>query len=172
MQSFGSTDFSARDSSRPMPPMPEIGRPESYYARCCHEADKRGDHNAHEAYKVGQYVTLALVPSLTWEQKIKYFSHALKRHCVPPPYPDDTIWMFFQQLADLVRTNCGHEALRLASQEDDLYAARLQMGQTRDVIEDDAEIFFGKLIGSCEGCPEHFNESDWSQLRLIRDQWI
>src|SRR5438874_1140430 len=64
MQSFGTTQ-----PSRRMPPMPEIGHPESFYAKKCHEADYRNDHNAHEACKVGQYVTLALDPSLQWEQK-------------------------------------------------------------------------------------------------------
>lgn len=167
MQSFGTAQ-----PSRRMPEMPEIGHPESYYAKRCHEADHRNDHNAHEAGKVGQYVTLALDGSLQWEQKLKYFQHALKRHCSPPPYPDDEVWMFYQQLADLVRQHAGAEALRLASLEDDLYAARIQMGQTREKIEDDAETFFGRILGSGENCPEWFNETDWSQLKLIRDQWI
>ena len=158
--------------SRRMPEMPEIGHPESYYASRVHDADRRGDHHSHEAYKVGQYVTLALDPSLTWEHKLKYFQHALKRHCVPPPYPDDDVWMFYQQLADLVRQFCGQEALRLSSLEDDLFAARLQMGQSREKIEDDAETFFGRLLGTGDTCPEWFNETDWSQLKIIRDQWI
>jgi hypothetical protein len=152
--------------------MPEIGHPESYYAKCVHDADRRGDHHSHEAHKVGQYVTLALDPTLAWEQKLKYFTHALKRHCVPPPYPDDAVWMFYQQLAELVRAYAGQEALRLASLEDDLYAARLQMGQNRDKIEDDAEVFFSKLMGAGETSPDYFNETDWAQLKLIRDQWI
>jgi hypothetical protein len=152
--------------------MPEIGHPESYYAKMVHDADKRGDHHSHESYKVGQYVTLALDPSLSWEQKLKYFTHALKRHCVPPPYPDDAVWMFYQQLAELVRAYAGQEALRLASLEDDLYAARLQMGQDRGKIEDDAEVFCGTLMGAGDMPPDYFNETDWSQLKLIRDQWI
>ncbi|MGH7180296.1 MAG: hypothetical protein ACREJC_23155, partial [Tepidisphaeraceae bacterium] len=148
------------------------GHPESYYAKRVHEADRMGDHNAHEAFKVGQYVTLALDPTLEWVQKVKYFQHALKRHCVPPPYPDDDLWMFYQQLAELVRQYSGQEALRLASLEDDLYAARLQMGQTREHIEDDAEVYFARLLGAGDTCPEWFNESDWAQLKMIRDQWI
>lgn len=154
--------------------MPEIGRPESFYAKLVHKADKAGEIHSHEAYKVGQYVTLAMDPHLTWEEKLKYFRHAIKRHCNPPPYPDDEVWMFYQQLADLVRQYAGQECLRLASLEDDLYAARLSMGQSREKIEDDAETFFGRLLGTGAGeaCPDWFNESDWSQLRLIRDQWI
>ena len=46
------------------------------------------------------------------------------------------------------------------------------MGQNRDKIEDDAEVFFGTLMGSGDTQPEYFNETDWSQLKLIRDQWI
>ena len=158
--------------TRQLPAMPEIGRPESFYAKLVHTADRQGDTHAHEAAKVGQYVTLAMDPSLAWDDKLKYFQHALKRHCVPPPYPDDDVWMFYQQLAELVRAHCGHEALRLASLEDDLYAARLSMGQSRDKIEDDAEQYFGRLLGSGEHCPEWFNDTDWHQLKLIRDQWI
>jgi hypothetical protein len=158
--------------SRQLPPMPQIGHPESYYAKLSHEADRQGDRHAREANKVGQYVTLAMDPHLTWEEKLKYFSHALKRHCQPPPYPDDIVWMFYQQLADLVRQYCGFEALRLASTEDDLYAARISMGQNRDKVDDDAEVYFAKLLGQRDVCPEWFNEADWSQLKLIRDQWI
>ena len=158
--------------TRQLPMMPEIGRPESFYAKLVHTADRQGDTHAHEAAKVGQYVTLALDPQLSWEEKLKYFQHALKRHCVPPPYPDDDVWMFYQQLADLVRTQSGQEALRLSSLEDDLYAARLSMGQEREKIEDDAEHFFLRLLGSGDTSPEWFNEDDWHQLKLIRDQWI
>jgi hypothetical protein len=89
--------------TRQLPQMPEIRRPESYYAKLVHQADRAGDTHSHEASKVGQYVTLAMDPSLDWSQKLKNFQHALKRHCVPPPYPDDDVWMFYQQLADLVR---------------------------------------------------------------------
>jgi hypothetical protein len=80
--------------------------------------------------------------------------------------------MFYQQLANLVRQYAGQEALRIASSEDDLYAARVSMGQNREKIEDEAEAFFGKLLGSAESCPEWFSETDWQQLKLIRDQWI
>ncbi len=155
-----------------LPSLPEIGHPEMYYAKLVHRADKAGNTHAHEAHKVGQYITLALDPQLTWEQKLKYFRHALKRHCVPPPYPDENVWMFYQKLADLVRQHAGQEALRLASTEDDLYAARLSMGQEHEKIEDDAEEFFTKLTGLADACPDWCNEDDWAQLKLIRDQWI
>ena len=152
--------------------MPEIGRPESCYAQLMHQADRQGQIHLREAAKVGQYITLALDPSLTWDEKLKYFRHALKRHCSPPPLPDDAVWMFYQSLADLVRQYCGQEALRLASAEDDRYAALLRLGQRREKIEDDAEPFFMHLMGSSDHCPEWFSETDWAQLKLIRDQWI
>ena len=156
---------------RVFPPMPEIGRPEAWYAKMVHRADKAGDQFGHEAYKVGQYVTLAMDEHLTWEQKLKYLNHALKRHCQPPPFPDDEVWMFYRQLADTVRQYAGQEALRMASLEDDMYAARLSMGQSREKIAEDAEIFFAQLVPG-EQTPGWFNEEDYKQLKLIRDQWI
>ena len=154
-----------------LPTLPEIGHPEAWYAKKVHEADHWGDKHAHEAYKVGQYVTLGMDPHLEWEEKLKYFKHALKRHCQPPPLPDDNVWMFYRQLTDLVRQHAGQEALRLASTEDDLYATRINMGQTRDDIENEAEVFFSRLCPTDE-CPAWFNQSDYDQLKLIRNQWI
>ncbi len=65
----------------------------------------------------------------------------------------------------------GRVALRLASSEDDLFAARLAMGQLREKIEDDAEAFFTRLIPT-DASPEWFNEADYDTLKLIRNQWI
>ncbi len=154
------------------PKLPEIGRSESHYARIVRSADQRGDIYAREAAKVGQYVTLALAPNLDWPAKLRYFQHAIKRHCSPPPVPDEDVWVFYRSLADLVRQYAGQEALRIASAEDDLYATRLALGSDRQVIESDAESFFAKLNGQYETSPDWFNEEDWAQLKLIRDQWI
>jgi hypothetical protein len=154
-----------------LPTLPEIGHPEAWYAKKVHEADAYHDKHAHEAYKVGQYVTLGLDPHLEWEEKLKYFKHALKRHCQPPPLPDDAVWMFYRQLTELVRQHAGQEALRIASAEDDLYATRINMGQTQEQIENEAEVFFSRLIPSDE-CPQWFNQADYDQLKLIRNQWI
>ena len=130
-----------------LPPMPEIGHPESYYARGVHQADKAGDVHTREALKVGQYITLALDYRLRWSKKLRYFEHALRRHCNPPQLASDEVWMFYRNLAHLVREHCGKEALRLASEEDDRYAERLRMGGTRDRIAADAKPFFLELIG-------------------------
>ncbi len=157
---------------RHFPPLPEIGCPESYYARLSHEADKSGDALKHECAKVGQYITLALDPAMPWDEKLKYFRHALRRHCQPQPFADDHTRAFYHALGSLVRQHAGQEVLRLASNEDDMYAARLSMGQERSQIEDEAEEFFIKVMGSGDACPEWCNEADWQQLKLIRDQWI
>jgi len=158
------------DMVQNLPPMPEIGHPESYYSRIVHQADRDSDIHRREAAKVGQYISLAIDPHLTWEEKLKYFRHAIKRHCVPPPLPEENVWMFYRSLANLVRQYAGQEALKIASTEDDLYAARLNMGQVREKIENEAEDFFARLVPT--ECPDWFNEEDYQQLKLIRDQWI
>jgi hypothetical protein len=152
------------------PPMPEIGHPETWYAKKIHEADKHGEVYVHEALKVGQYVTLALDPHLSWDEKLRYFKHALKRHCQPPPLPDEETKDFYGSLAALVREHAGREALRLASLEDDMYATRKAMGQSEEDIENDAEVFFTRLLP--DHCPDYWDHEDYDQLKLIRDQWI
>ena len=154
------------------PPMPEIGKSEAYYAALARQADADGSIYAHAAAKVGQYITLALDPHLDWPAKLRFFLHALKRHCVPPPLPDEPVWIFYRDLADLVRKYAGQEALRLASIEDDLYATRLALGAERETIESDAETFFAQLLGVGDKRPDWVCEEDWQQLKLIRDQWI
>jgi len=158
--------------TRAFPSMPEVGHPESYYAHRVHHAERHGDVHLREASKAGQYITLALNPHLAWEEKVKYFRHAIERHCQPPPFPDEDVWMFYHRLSNHVRQYAGQEALRLACEEDELYAARLAMGQDREKIEDDAEIFFQRFIPEHDQCPEWFNEEDFAQLKMIRDQWI
>jgi hypothetical protein len=158
--------------ARQLPSMPRIGEPESFYAQQVQLADRLGDPHLHEAYKVGQYISLGIDPRISWERKLKYFDHALKRHCVPPPLPDEDVWLFYRQLADLVRSHSGDEALKLASSKDDQFAQRLANGESNESISQDAEPFFLQLIGRAKERPNHFGEEDWQQLRLLRDQWI
>jgi hypothetical protein len=157
---------------RQLPEMPPVGRPESYYARQVQLSDKSGDLHLHEASKVGQYLTLAIDPRLGWLKKLKYFDHALRRHCNPPPLPDDEVWMFYQQLSNLVRFHCGEQALRLASAQDDEYARRLTTGESRNKLIGEARQFFYDLMTLGNEKPCHFTEDDWMQLKLIRDQWV
>ena len=159
-------------SSGDIPPLPEIGHPESYYAQQAKRADQFGNPHAREAYKVGQYVTLALDPRLDWEKKLRYFQHALRGHCSAPQVARDHVWLFYGQLADLVRRHAGAEALRLASGADDDWAARLRFGTSREQLKGEAIVFFRRLLGDAEKCPEHFNGEDWEQLRILRQQWL
>jgi hypothetical protein len=169
----GTSMASSSSTSLSTPTLPEIGHPESYYAKLVHKADQENSPHAREAAKVGQYITLGIDPYLSWDQKLRYFKHALRRHCQAPKIASDPVWMFYQSMAVLVRQYCGQEALRLASQEDDRLAAAIQLGgATREEIGQDAENFFASLTGFGDTCPEHFNEEDWAQLKMIRNQWI
>ncbi|MCC6239436.1 MAG: hypothetical protein IT448_03960 [Phycisphaerales bacterium] len=152
------------------PPLPEIGHPEIWYAKRIRQADDAGDTYLRQSLKVGQYITLGLDPLLSWEDKHRYFCHAIKRHCQPPPLPDEATRNFYGSLAALVREYAGREVLRLASIEDDIYAARQTMGQSEEEIENDAEIFFARLIP--DECPDYLDYEDYEQLKIIRDQWI
>jgi hypothetical protein len=154
------------------PPMPPIGLSDHDYSHLAKEAERRHDVHAKEAAKVGMYITSALKPDLPWEEKLRYFEHALHRHCNPPPYPDEETWLYYKELAALVKRYAGQEALRLASREDDFYAARLTMGQSRDKIEDEAEVFFSRLIGNGIDCPDFLTDDDFHMVKMIRDQWI
>lgn len=158
--------------ARQLPAMPVIGEPESFYAQQVKRADKINDPHLHEAFKVGQYITLGIDPRLKWESKVKYFEHALRRHCSPPPLPDEDVWLFYRQLADLVRTHAGAEALRLAGEKDDQFAMRQTRGEPREAIAEEAGAFFFQLMGNCHDRPPYFTEEDWRQLRLLRDQWV
>ncbi len=158
-------------SQQQFPPLPEIGRPDVYYTRGIMLAEQEGDLHKRAALKVGRYITFAMKPDIPWEEKKKYFLHALKHHCSPPTLDEET-QHYYDQLARLVREHAGAEALRLACIEDDMYAARKALGQDISQIEDDAEQFFLNLLGPGDHCPEYFDEADWAQLKMIRDQWI
>ena len=170
----GSASPEARmaNSMSHLPPLPQIGHPESYYARLAKQAEREGDIHAHEAAKVGQYITLGLDPNIDWDAKRRYFRHALRRHCAPPQVSSELVEVYYQRLSDLVMHHAGTEALRLASSEDDKYASRLSDGHSRRAIMEDAVEFFANLMGVDDSCPSHFKEEDWIQLRIIRNQWI
>ena len=171
---YGSASPEARmaNNMSHLPPLPQIGHPESYYARLAKQAEREGDIHAHEAAKVGQYITLALDPNIDWDAKRRYFRHALKRHCAPPQVSSELVEMYYVRLADLVMHHAGAEALRLASAEDDKYAGRMADGNSRRAIMEDAVEFFANLMGVDDSCPSHFKDEDWLQLRIIRNQWI
>ena len=155
-----------------LPPLPEVGQPESYYAKQVKLAEQQRNIHAREAYKVGQYVTLGMNRRLDWEKKLRYFQHALRSHCVAPAGASDKLWLFYGQLGDMVRQNAGAEALRLASLEDDYYMGQVNAGVPRPQIMAQAEIFFRKILGERDEKPEYLNQEDYEQLRILRNQWI
>ena len=154
-----------------IPPMPPIGHPESYYARQIHRADKYGQTHIRESLKVGQYVTLGIDPHLRWEQKRRYFEHAIRRHCCPPPLAPEYLWLFYMQLKDMVKQYAGQEAMKICSREDDRLAERVRLGESRARISEDARAFFRQLMGEGKK-PDYFSEDDWHQLAVLRDNWL
>jgi len=152
-------------------PLPVIGYPEGYYAKHIQQADAIGDTLAHCAHKVGQYVTLALDPKRSWEEKCKYFKHTLKHHCVAPTDCDEETRLYFQKLHDLVCRYASNETVRLARQEHDGYTMRLEMGVPRDTLVEEAEVFFPNLLGHGP-CPEFMTQQAFNQVSALRDKWI
>jgi hypothetical protein len=154
------------------PLLPKIGYPEAYYAQRIREADRARDLYALEAYKVAQYITLALNPQLRWEDKLRYFQHAIRRHCVTSPLSDNEVRSFFGKLAALVQRYAGHEAIRIATRENELFLSCLKLGKPLAQISADAQAFFGKLLPEDGRCPEWFTSDDFQQLQMRRKQWI
>lgn len=158
-------------AQRHLPPLPEVGHADAFYTHAIELAEQERDVHKRSAMKVGRYISLALNPAIPWGEKQRYLLHALKHYCVSPTL-DEPTQNYYEELGELVREHAGAEALRLASQEDDMYAARVALGQDRANIEDDAEAFFLRLLGPGDQRPSLFNDVDWQQLKLIRDQWI
>ena len=79
--------------------------------------------------------------------------------------------MFYQSLADALRRHAGEAALQLASREDDAYAMRLEMGEDREDICDDAARFFMSLIPEPGKCPAWFLEDDYRSLMVLWGHW-
>jgi hypothetical protein len=152
-------------------PLPVIGYPESYYYKHIKQADEAGDIMAHNAHKVGQYVTLGLDQKRDWEERTKYFNHTLKHHCVSPPDADEETKAFYQKLRDLVCRYASQEARRMARQESDSYEMRVEMGLPRENLVEEAEVFFPKLLGHGP-CPEYFNKDVYDEIRALRDKWL
>ena len=76
------------------------------------------------------------------------------------------------ETSELVKRHAGQEALRLARAEDDSYSLRVDTGISREEIEEEAEVFFSRLMGHTDAPPEFFTKEAWMQLKAIRDKWI
>lgn len=155
-----------------LPPLPDIGQDEHVYANLARIAEERADRTARDAAKVGLYVSLAIHRPMKWAEKLRHFRHALDKHCHVSRTSSVRVWNFYHSLAHLVKEHCGQEALRLASLKDDVYAARVAIGVSRDEIESSARKFFHELIGEGIDCPEHMLPDDFVMIRMIRDQWV
>jgi hypothetical protein len=151
--------------------MPELGHDEAHYRRLGKEAEQMHQVHARAAAKVGQYVTLGQQEDTDPASKMKFFRHALDKHCMTPPISDVAVEGFYERLGDFVRLHAGREALRVASMEDDRYAMRERNGEPRGKIVAEARVFFEKLLGPDSLRCDLFNDDDWEQLKLIRHQW-
>ena len=152
-------------------PLPVIGYPEAYYAKHIKQADDVGDIMAHNAHKVGQYVTLGIDPKRGWEEKAKYFRHTIKHHTVAPSDADEDTKAFYKKLHDLICRYASQEARRLARQEHDGYAMRMEMGVSKDTLSEEAEVFFPALLGHGP-CPEYFTQEVFNEIKALRDKWV
>jgi hypothetical protein len=152
-------------------PLPVIGYPEAYYAKHIKQADEVGNVIAHNAHKVGQYVTLGLEQKRSWEEKSKFFKHTLKHHCAAPADADPDTQAFYQKLRALVIRYGSQEARRLARQEADGYNMRLEMGVAREALVDEAEVFFPSLLGHGD-CPDFISPEVYKELQALRDRWV
>ena len=155
-----------------LPSLPEIGLPETFYAKQVAHADKMGNHHAARIIQGGPIRYVSAAPRLRWEQKRRYFRHAIKAHCVGPAMAPNPVLKFYARLGAFVRGHAGAEAIRLASREDDAWAAQLTRGVPRDQIRADAAKFFRDLLGEHDTIPEYLNREDWDQLRILRRQWL
>jgi hypothetical protein len=151
------------------PEFPALGKNDEYYGRVAHHAEKEKDPYTHAAYKVAQYLTLAKAAK-NWTQKIRCYRHALEKHAVPHGAVDPSSAGFFEKLQDWVRRECGEDALRLASEEDEFYAQRLLAHkEPRFKIVNEAAHFFPPMVP--ETCPMWFFKEDYEALRLLQLQW-
>lgn len=152
-------------------PLPVIGHPETWYTKHIEQADSVGDHLAHCSFKVGQYVTLALDPKRSWEEKVKYFRHCLKHHCTAKEGADPETVAFCEKLRGLVLRYASQEARRAAHREHDSYSMRLDMGASKDTLAEEAEVFFPNVLGHGP-CPDYLTAEAFKEICGLRDRWI
>jgi hypothetical protein len=157
-----------QSTSQTFPAFPKLGEENTHYGKLAHKAEKQGDVHAASAYKVAQYITLGREAE-EWPKKQKYFQYALEKHAVPKPPIDDDVWAFYQKLQDWVRRECGAEALRIVSKEDDFLADRLKLGEARFKLVSEAAQFFRPIVPT--ECPDYFRPQDYHQLRLLQLHW-
>jgi hypothetical protein len=159
-------------SAQFFPPMPTLGQSEAFYKELVRQAEHAHQVHAREAAKVGQYVTLGLQEDTDPASKMKFFRHAMRKHCVPPPISDVAVEGFYERLGEFVKLHAGREALRVASNEDERFAMRERDGEGREKLVVEARVFFEKLLGPDSVRSDLFGDEDWRQLKIIRHQWL
>lgn len=152
-------------------PLPVIGHAPAFYEKHIQQADASGDRHARAAHKVGLHITTALGPALAWDEKLKRFIHCLEHYCVAPDDADESLQSFYQKLGDLVRRHAGQEAIHLSRKQHEEYTRRLKAGEPRAKIEDDADLFFVRLLGH-NGRPDWCSREAWATVVAWRDQWV
>ncbi len=153
-------------------PLPVIGHADAFYKKHIEQAEAAGDKHAKAAHKVGQHVTSALAPAMPWPEKLKRFNHCLEKYCIVPPDADESLRTFYHKLADLVRRHAGQEAQHAARKHHEDYHRRLKAGETRDLIEEEAEVYFFDLLGHTGGCPPWCSKEAWNQIVGWRNFWV
>jgi hypothetical protein len=151
-------------------PLPVIGHPATWYEKHIKQADAAGDVHARASHKVGQYVTEAIDPKVPWEHKLKCFKHALKHHCCAPEGADEHLQSFYKKLGDLVRRHAGQEALHAAQRFHTGAMKRVGTGESKAVLEDEADDFFLNLLGH-ERTPEWCSREAADQIARLRQHW-
>jgi len=158
-------------SAQFFPPMPQLGQSEAYYKELVRQAEHNHQVHAREAAKVGQYVTLGLNEDTDPASKMKFFRHAIRKHCVTPHISDVAVEGFYERLTTFVRLHAGREAMRVANNEDERYAMRERDGEPHAKLVAEAKVFFEKLLGPEGESSDLFTDDDWQQLKIIRHQW-
>jgi hypothetical protein len=153
-------------------PLPVIGHAPAFYQKHIEQAEATGDRHAKASHKVGQYVTEALSPKMSWDDKMKRYYHCLDKYCVAPPDADESLRSFYQKLGDMVRRHAGQEALAAARKRQEEFTRRAKANEDRAAIEEDAEKFFFDLLGHGHGCPNWCSKEAFNMIITWRDQWV
>ena len=147
-------------------PLPMIGHPDAFYVKQIEASNKSGDMHALESAKVGRYVTLAMDAAMPWEEKLRHFLHALKRHCVAPSDASPDVETFYQRLTDLVRRYASQEAVRFVAHATESQRLR---GQTSDPAALPSQVaeLKKRICGDAQGRPEWMNPDAWDRINRL-----
>lgn len=144
-------------------PLPVVGHPDAFYVKQILAAESAGDVHAREAAKVGRYLTFAVDPGMSWEEKLRHFLHALKRHSIAPPGATPEVALFYQRLAELVRRHASQEAMRFVAHETEPQRLRGQI-DSPEALRDRAGELRHRLFGDAGECPRWMTSEAWERI--------